>query len=298
MNIRMAVWMLGTLPACDLYCTAVQAQSLVNTGNYCDELGPGYTNPCTPGISVSAPNSAPIVFTGAYGGVTSTVTYDTIVAEVSTTGYITPASWSGSGGGTAERTVDTVTISGGSGSASGVMILTLSQFSTSPGPVDFSTGGLVDNNPYQEAAVSVNPAIGSPDTWPGGGWSADFSQSWQQTSSPQISTSFSGSSSATYNPLTQQIIVPFTFVYGVAAPLSVNANLQSNDGAVAQVNASLTFQLPAGATLTAASGTQYPVTYSGSNPGNSVDAPLPLWAMVALGCALLILSLRRQSGRG
>jgi hypothetical protein len=70
------------------------------------------------------------------------------------------------------------------------------------------------------------------------------------------------------------------------------------DTAVAQVNASLTFQLPAGATLTAASGTQYPVTYSGSNPGNSVDAPLPLWAMVALGCALLVLSLRRQSGRG
>jgi len=292
----MKIWLanlLAILVAVVLIPNLATAQ-IENNASYCDVLSASPPSSCSPGISETVYDSTPLSFQGAYGEVYSSTGYYHYVGSGTSTGYLGPTFWSGNSAVGSGTTSDTIMLTGGTGTGQGAAILKFSQASNAPGTVVYTVPGLVDNNPYQGSNFSATLEIGSPYVWPGGGWGAQYFQGWDFTGNPQYTTSLSGSTNYTFDQTKQTLTIPFSFVYGASGPLSTSFSFRSFDGAIVQMDVSLSFELPPGTIMTAASGTQYPVTYiSGSSGGGATDGPLPLWAIGALGVGLVSIASRR-----
>jgi hypothetical protein len=266
-------------------------QSLSNSAQYCETT---YQVNCSSPESETVTNSTPIVISGTVGGVSSTVNYNAFSAQsASTIEALSNGNYLVSGGSVLQATSDSATFSGGTGTGSGVAILTGTLSAASVGNVTTNSG------------ESLTVTDGSSGTSYGGAYALQSSVYLNNNDATVSNLSCSQSSACTYNSAAQQLLVPFTFTYG--ATTTIQVTIQANSDVLnppapasssAAANLKLSFVLPACTTISAQSGTAYAVSSSGGNCGSSApatDGPLPLWSIVALGGMLLVVGTRRAN---
>ncbi len=258
-----------------------QTPSLLNNVGYTDETGPG--------SNLSSTNSNPLTITGTTGFISTSVNYLGFSGNTSTLeGPADPQGNSTLGGESASftRSVDFLTFVNAPDKITGTLVVTLTTVSTS------GTNAFGNNSAYAE--VQLVPLAGN---------GVNFQVLATELSGSPTTLSQNYCTACSYSPSSGEMVIPFTFDDGSGPyDLQLAASLVSNLGGNAGIAGSVThFNLPCGVSISAASGTSYPIQYPDTcqnGGGSSSDGPMPPWALVSLGVGLCGIASRRLKQAG
>lgn len=235
-------------------------------------------------------NSDPVALSGVSGSASSTVTYLGAAIQIVTTGC--PNIMSGSTASVRSQTNDILTFLGGTGSGGGTVVMSFgnSQVASSVTNYNYLSDG------YYEMNAEMDAGPGSGNNLFNSGYSVSVVEG-SMSSSQGCS-----SGGCSFNAATNQYLVPFSFPYGVPLHFGFNEDgAGAGNGYLVNFTGAVSFIIPCGTTITAASGVNYPVQYSptgacSTNSGGSgaaADAPIPPWALGMLAATLVGITLRR-----